>query len=241
MAGAPKQHSKRLRHDETMGEEDERPGKRHHALQQQEAVVEEQSTGVQGLEWVADRLREEARGLQLERPSVKKVAGQRQLVRREALDMGSERQRKEPTRPSHGAGAEHLQKPEVAHGQAAAAVQDNLTDGPIHSLRQSVVRPSESATLTTCTLIFPSLVYRQACPAHRVFLNPKHCHLGWLQAPVSMDQVLLQWEGGNGVQLARVRDGEGCWLGRQEVHTKLESSITIDAWNHHINGGEHTS
>ena len=151
MAGAEQQHSKRLRHDESMGEEGERPRKRHCMQQQQEpaasrqAVVEKQAEQVHELERVAELLREEARVLQLKRPSsVGQAAGQRQLVREDALHMGGHCHGKESTCPSHSAVAAHLQVPEVAHGQAAAAMQDEITEGPMQSPRQSVVRASET-------------------------------------------------------------------------------------------------
>ena len=54
-----------------------------------------------------------------------------------------------------------------------------------------------------------------------------------------MDQVLLQWDGGHSVLLARVRDAEGCtWLCSKDVYRKLGSSISYKSWAHVINCGE---
>ena len=69
----------------------------------------------------------------------------------------------------------------------------------------------------------------------------KHLPLLYMQVPVTMDQVLLEWNGGHSVVLARVRGGKGCWLCRVQVHRQLGSSITIGAWTQNIKRGEHTS
>ena len=60
-----------------------------------------------------------------------------------------------------------------------------------------------------------------------------------MQEPVTMDQVLLRWEGGGSMLLARVRDTAGCWLCNQEVHSKAGSSTSMQAW-HKYRCGEHT-
>ena len=61
--------------------------------------------------------------------------------------------------------------------------------------------------------------------------------LGCMQVPIRMDQVLLEWEGGDTVVLARFQDMEGSWLCYREMHRKLEASIPAQAGR----GGEHRS
>ena len=190
MAGAPKQHSKRLRHDETMGREGERPKKRHHALQQQEPAaatqdpVDKQSARTHELDRVAKRFREEARGLQLERPLVGQVAGQRQLGRSEALDKGKQRQGKMSTRQNNGAEAGRLQN--VAHGQAAAAGQCRMTEVPMQSLhgeQSPVRRPPGIANVESLSLVTSMAdlsVLPSDSPAHRNLLNSEALPLGVL-------------------------------------------------------------
>ena len=65
--------------------------------------------------------------------------------------------------------------------------------------------------------------------------------LGCVQTPVTMDEVLLVWQRGNSVRLARIEDGEGSWLCSSEVHRKLGSSSTEQSWSEHIQDGERTS
>ena len=60
-----------------------------------------------------------------------------------------------------------------------------------------------------------------------------------MQVPVTMDQVLLQWDGGKSVVLARIRDAEGCWLCSIEVHRKLVTSISAGSWANHIDRGNY--
>ena len=62
-----------------------------------------------------------------------------------------------------------------------------------------------------------------------------------MQVPVTMDQVLLEWEGGSPVLLARVRDAEECWLCLREVYSKLCSSVNIQTWYTRIERGEFVS
>ena len=61
-----------------------------------------------------------------------------------------------------------------------------------------------------------------------------------MQVPAQMHQVLLEWEGGNRVLLVRVTDAEGVWLCQKEVHSKMGSSISRQAWHKHCQDGEHT-
>lgn len=60
--------------------------------------------------------------------------------------------------------------------------------------------------------------------------------LGCMQAPVAMEQVLLAWEGGESVLLARIKDAQGSWLCFEEVRSKLVSSVSD--WARHIGDGE---
>ena len=55
-----------------------------------------------------------------------------------------------------------------------------------------------------------------------------------MQTPVIMDQVLLEWNGGHSVLLARVRDAEGFWVCSKEVYWKLASSSPIHSWDNHV-------
>lgn len=57
---------------------------------------------------------------------------------------------------------------------------------------------------------------------------------------VIMDQVLLEWGGGDSVLLARIRDVEGCWLSGKEVYRKLCPSTPRSTWQKHTHGGKHT-
>ena len=63
--------------------------------------------------------------------------------------------------------------------------------------------------------------------------------LGCMQAPIIMDQVLLAWDGGEAVLLARIRDGEGSWACYKEMQSKLGSSVP--AWHRKTQDGEHRS
>ena len=48
-----------------------------------------------------------------------------------------------------------------------------------------------------------------------------------MQVPVTMDQVLLAWDGGESVLLTRIKDDEGSvWLCFKEVQSKLSSSVS---------------
>ena len=56
-----------------------------------------------------------------------------------------------------------------------------------------------------------------------------------------MDQVLLEWDAGNTLVLARVRDAEGCWLCSREVHIKLGGGMPLSTWRQHTLGGKDMS
>ena len=59
-----------------------------------------------------------------------------------------------------------------------------------------------------------------------------------MQVPGIVDQVLLEWNGGDSVVLARVKDAEGCWLCGAELYRKLGSSAALWKWYHFIKKGE---
>ena len=61
---------------------------------------------------------------------------------------------------------------------------------------------------------------------------------GCMQGPVTMDHVLLEWDGACPEVLARVRDDEGCWLVSREVNEKLCSSVLKHTWYQRIKRGE---
>lgn len=61
-----------------------------------------------------------------------------------------------------------------------------------------------------------------------------------IQAPGIMDQVLLEWEVGHSVVLARIKVGEGCWLCSREVYNKLGSSVQMQTWRKYIQGERHS-
>ena len=56
--------------------------------------------------------------------------------------------------------------------------------------------------------------------------------------PGIVDQVLLEWGGGESLLLARVTDAEECWLCSHEVHRKLGSSGTLSCWHHFLRKGK---
>ena len=56
-----------------------------------------------------------------------------------------------------------------------------------------------------------------------------------------MDQVLLEWGGGESMVLARFRDAGGCWLSTREMYTKLGSKMSLASWHTYTHSGEHTS
>ena len=59
--------------------------------------------------------------------------------------------------------------------------------------------------------------------------------------PVTMDQVMLEWNGGkSSVLLARVRDTAGTWLCSKEVYRNLGSKLAVETWDHHIKRREYT-
>ena len=60
-------------------------------------------------------------------------------------------------------------------------------------------------------------------------------YLECMQAPVTMDRVVLERDGGDPVVLARIRDVEGCWLCSPEVYRKLGSSVAKEMWRYYIN------
>ena len=62
-----------------------------------------------------------------------------------------------------------------------------------------------------------------------------------MQVPVTMDQVLLDGGGGNSVLLARIKDGDGCWLCLREVYRKLCNSMPESTWHQYTHSGEHAS
>lgn len=78
-------------------------------------------------------------------------------------------------------------------------------------------------------------------PAHHDPAITPERGVSWcMQVPGTMDQVLLEWDGGKSMVLARVRDGLGCWLCNAEVHRKLASNPE-STWYRQIHDGEPTS
>jgi hypothetical protein len=62
------------------------------------------------------------------------------------------------------------------------------------------------------------------------------------QVPGCLEQVLLEWEGGNAVVLARIKDAAGDWLlCSSEVYNKLARSIERKSWDGYIRGGRRAS
>ena len=59
-----------------------------------------------------------------------------------------------------------------------------------------------------------------------------------MQVPGNVDQVLLEWGGGESLVLARITDAEGCWLCSAELHRKLGSSNSLSYWYHFVKKGE---
>ena len=62
-----------------------------------------------------------------------------------------------------------------------------------------------------------------------------------MQAPATMDQVLLDGGGGTSVLLARIRDVEGCWLLLREVYRKFGNGMPPTTWHEHATRGKHAS
>ena len=60
-----------------------------------------------------------------------------------------------------------------------------------------------------------------------------------MQAPATMDQVLLDGGGGTSVLLARIRDADGCWLCGIEVYRKLGNSVPQSTWHEHAIRSRH--
>ena len=51
-----------------------------------------------------------------------------------------------------------------------------------------------------------------------------------MQAPATMDQVLLEGGGGTSVLLARIKSGDDCWLCLREVYRKLGNGMPMSTW-----------
>ena len=56
-----------------------------------------------------------------------------------------------------------------------------------------------------------------------------------------MEQVLLEWEGGNSAVLARIKDVAGYWLCSREVNIKVAGNIPRTSFDSFTRGSRHTS
>ena len=91
--------------------------------------------------------------------------------------------------------------------------------------------PRACHAVTCAALRLSELVQHLSMPMEPC-LKPWCC----LQVPARLEQVLLEWEGGNRELLVRVTDAAGAWLCHKEVHSKLCSSISRQTWHRHTHG-----